>query len=243
MLNACVPQKKLIYFQQKADSTATVPYDSTFIAVIHSNDIVNVYVTSLNIEASKYFNYSDRPDGMGTNNLANPGPNGYLVDAFGFIQMPLIGSVKVAGLSSSAARDTIIRKLEKYIENPTVKLNIQNFRVTILGEVGRPGVYYISTEKMTVTDALAMAGDLTYYAKRDNIMIIREENGKKTFGFIDITDRNFLSSKYYNLHSNDIIYLEPFKSKKFQLDNWYRILPIVLSTVSVAIVIFQYSKN
>lgn len=238
LFSSCLSYKKIVYFQKKADAASIVSFDTTFVTVIHPNDILNVFVTSINAEASKYFNFSDRPETIGTNS-ASPGANGYLVDANGFIQLPLIGSVKVGGLTSAAARDTIVRRLEKYIETPSVKLNIQNFKVTVLGEVVRPGVYYVSSEKMTLTDVLSMAGDMTLYGKRENIMVVREENGRKNFGSVDITSRDFFTSPFYNLHSNDIVYVEPLKAKKFQAENWYRILPLVLSTVSVTIVLIR----
>jgi polysaccharide export outer membrane protein len=235
----CLSQKKVTYFQQKTDTTQAVPYDTLFITVIHPNDIVNVFVTSINAEASRYFNFADRPDNAAVNLPGTPGANGYIVDAYGYVQLPLVGSVLVGGLTSKEARDSITKKLEKYIQTPSVKLNIQNFRVTILGEVARPGVYYVSSEKMEVTSALAMAGDLTIFAKRENVSIIREENGKKTFGTIDLTSRDLFHSPYYNLHSNDIVYVEPLKSKKFQAQNWYRVMPFVLSSISVAIVLIR----
>jgi polysaccharide export outer membrane protein len=236
---SCLSQKEITYFQQKADTTEAVPYDTLFITTIHPNDIINVFVTSVNAEASKYFNFADRPDNAAVSLPGTPGANGYIVDAYGYVQLPLVGSVLVAGLTSREARDTITKRLERYIQTPSVKLNIQNFRVTILGEVSRPGVYYVSSEKMEITSALAMAGDLTIFAKRDNISVIREENGKKTFATIDLTSRDLFNSPYYNLHSNDILYVEPLKSKKFQAQNWYRVMPFVLSSISVAIVLVR----
>jgi len=238
LLSSCISQKKISYFQQKADTVAARTFDTTFVALIHPNDILNIFVTSINTEASKYFNFSDRPETMASNTNSG-GPNSYLVDAYGYIQLPLVGSVKVGGLTSHAAKDTIVYLLGKYIETPTVKLNIQNFKVTILGEVNRPGVYYVSSEKMTITDALSMASDLTLYGRRDNVMLIREEGGKKDFVTIDLTGRELFSSAYYNLHSNDIIYVEPLKAKKYALENWYKVLPLILSTVSVAIVLVR----
>ncbi|MCX6291624.1 MAG: polysaccharide biosynthesis/export family protein [Bacteroidetes bacterium] len=243
LLFSCVSQKKIVYFQQKSDTTNAIPFDTTFITVIHPNDILNIFVTSTNIEASQYFNFSDRPELMASANPSSPGANGYLVDAYGFIQFPLVGAVKVGGLTSHAAHDTIVQLLSKYIGTPTVKLNIQNFKVTVLGEVNRPSIYYVSSEKMTLPDALSLAGDMTLYGNRENVMVIREENGKKSFQTVNFTSRDFFSSPYYNLHSNDIVYVEPIRGKKFQIENWYKILPIFLSTVSVAMVFVGIFKK
>ena len=109
----CLSQKDITYFQQKADTASSVPYDTLFITTIHSNDIINVFVTSVNSEASKYFNFADRPDNAVMSLPGTPGPNGYIVDAYGFVQFPLVGSVHVAGLTSQEARDTITKRLEK----------------------------------------------------------------------------------------------------------------------------------
>ena len=144
--------------------------DTTYNALISPNDILSIFVASVSEEASKFFNFTSSVDEGNT--LAN----GYVVDHFGNIQIPLVGNVHVGGLTTSQARDVVIQKLGKYLVNPTVKLNIRNFRVTILGEVTNPGVYPVLNEKITLTEALALAGDITPYGLRENIMIIRETN-------------------------------------------------------------------
>lgn len=243
LINGCIPQKKITYFQQKSDTSNVVTMiDTAFIAVINSNDIVNIFVTSVNPEATRYFNYVEKPELMYVN-PSFPGANGYLVDAYGYIHLPLIGAIKIGGLGTNAAIDTITRKLSKYIESPTVKLNIQNFRVTVLGEVSKPGVYYMSSEKMTITEALAQAGDLTQYGMRSNVMVIREKFGKKNFATIDITSREVFNSSYYYLQSNDIIYVEPMKAKKLQVESWNKILPLGLSTLSMILVLISFLKK
>ncbi len=240
VLSSCLSQKQIAYFQAKNDTSMAIPYDTSFIATIHANDILNIFVTSINIEASKYFNFASVPEAVLS---SSPGPNGYIVDAYGFVRLPLIGDVKVVGLTTRQANDTITRLMGKYLENPTVKLNIQNFKVTILGEVVHPGVYYNATEKMTITEALAVASDLPLYGRRDNIMVIREEKGKKMIGTIDLTSRTAFSSPYYYLHSNDIIYVEPMKLKKFGAEYAYKAFPILISAVTMTIVLIQFYRK
>ena len=237
VLFSCTPQKRISYFQDRGEKVNLIPIDTTYNALIQPNDILSIYVASISDEASKFFNFSSQQDD-GSSLV-----NGFVVDHFGDIQMPLVGNVRVGGLTTAVARDTVISKLSKYLVNPTVKLNIRNFKVTILGEVMQPGVYPVLNEKITLTEALALAGDLTSYAKRENIMIIRETDDKKEFGTIDITRRDFFSSAYYNLRSNDIIYVEPAKRKRIFTENFTRVLSWVTVPVSSIYLIYRITRN
>ena len=229
-LFACVSPKQIVNFREDKDADTTLVSaiaDSHYIAIIQPSDLLNIYVASASPEASRYFNFSERPEDQ--NSLANS----YLVDVQGKIRLPLFGDISVAGLSSVQARDTVTRKLEKYLVNPSVKLTIRNFRVTVLGEVAHPGVLTVQNERITLPEALAMAGDMTVYSSRDNVLIVREENGKKSYGTVDLNSRELFTSDYYYLHANDIVYIEPLKTKKAMAENWYRILPIVFSGISL----------
>lgn len=234
---SCIPQKRMVYFQNinHQDTIATFQ-DTGYMAVIQPNDILTIYVASISLEASKYFNYIEKPDD------ANSMANGYLVDTKGNIQLPLVGDVKVSGLTSAGARDTIISKLVKYLINPSVKLNIRNFRITVMGEVLHPGVFTVPNEKVTLPEALALAGDLTVFSVRENIMVIREKDGKKEFGIVDLTNRELFNSPYYNLHCNDIVYVEPTKQKKFLAQNYYRVLPVVFGGIVSLIAVYSIFK-
>ncbi len=236
-LFSCTPQKRITYFQDKGENMTSIPIDTSYNALICPNDILSIYVASVSEEASKFFNFSAGPD------AGNALANGYVVDHFGNIQMPLVGNVHVGGMTTSQARDQVIQKLSKYLVNPTVKLNIQNFRVTILGEVTNPGVYPVLNEKITLTEALALAGDITSYGLRENIMIIREVNDKKEFGSVDITSRKFFSSSFYNLRTNDIIYVEAAKRKKIFTENFARVLSWVTIPLSSAYLIYRIAQG
>jgi polysaccharide biosynthesis/export protein len=237
VFTACIPQKEIVYFQQRpAIDTLVVPPDTTFKALIHSNDILTIYVASLSTEASKYFNFTEKPDDQ--NSMAN----GYLVDANGDIQLPLVGNVRVVGLTSSQARDTIEHRLQKYLITPSVKLNIRNFRVTVIGEVTHPGIVSVQNERITLPEAIALAGDLTVYASRINVMIVRETNGKREYGFVDLTSRELFTSPYYHLHSDDVIYVEPTHYKRFLAQNYYRVLPVIFGGISLIVSLMWLSK-
>jgi polysaccharide export outer membrane protein len=124
-----------------------------------------------------------------------------------------------------------------------VRIYFENFRFTLLGEVARPGVYTVTNEKISITEAIGMAGDLTIYGDRKNILLIREENGQKQFVNIDITGREFFQSPYYYLHSNDVLYVEPVKARIAQSDNFYRVAPLVMSTITLGAVILLRFVN
>lgn len=215
-------RKDISYFQDVTDSLSIQKITRDFEAIIQPGDILSIHVTSLSQEASSFFNIVGE---NGDQQVANT----YLVDPSGNIEIPLIGTVKVAGISSQVAKFLIKQKLEKYLTNPTVNLRIRNFKVTVLGEVKAPGVYTIPNEKITLIEAVGLAGDLTIFGKRVDVLVIREEDGERKFFKIDLRSKSFFESDFYYLHSNDIVYVEPGKGKIASADAWYRILPIVFS--------------
>lgn len=223
---SCITRKDISYFQDITDSLSIQKISHDFEAVIQSGDILSIHVTSLSNEASSFFNVVGETTDQ---QVANT----YLVNARGEIEMPLIGTIRVDGLTSQMAREAIKVKLQTYLVDPTVNLRIRNFKVTILGEVKSPGVYTIPNEKITLIEALGLAGDLTIFAKRVNVLVIREENGERKFFKVDLRSKEFFESDYYYLHSNDIVYVEPGKGKIASADAWYRILPIIFSGLTV----------
>lgn len=232
LFSSCLSQKKFTYFQPKDSLQTHITLDTLYHPIIHKYDVLSIYVSSISEEASKFFNYDVSGEAG-----ESSGANKYVVDENGEIHLPLVGGLHVDGLTSMQAMSLIKVKLDKYLISPTVKLNISNFRVTVLGEVNKPGVYTVPNEKITLTEALAMAGDLTLYGVRENITIVREVNGKKEFAQVDITARDFFSSSYYSLQGNDIVYIEAMKQKKFLAQSWPRVAPVFLSGLSLIVVL------
>jgi polysaccharide export outer membrane protein len=225
LTQSCLTQKDISYFQDVQDTVDIQKITRGFEAIIQPGDILSIHVTSLSQEASSFFNVI----GETTDSQV---ANTYLVDAAGKIEMPLIGETLVAGASSSAAKTKLKEKLQKFLVDPNVNIRIRNFKITVLGEVKAPGVYTVPSEKITLIEAIGLAGDLSIYGKRVNVLLIREENGERKFVKIDLRSKDLFVSDYYYLHSNDIIYIEPGKGKIASADAWYRILPIVLSGLS-----------
>lgn len=236
----CVSQRDVVYFQKDSllKDTSRANILKAYRVKIQPADIVDVMVSSLNVEASTMFNPHQTMQ-VGTTSQATamynnpPAATGYLVNDEGNITLPLIGKVKVAGLSTTAATDTITKKLDAYLMQPTVNIRILNFKISVLGEVNRPSVYTIPNEKVTLPEAIALAGDLTIYGKRNNVMLIRENDGKRDYIDIDMTKRNLFNSPYYYLHPNDVLYVQPVKGRVTSSDRTIQLAPIIISGLTL----------
>lgn len=138
----------------------------------------------------------------------------YVVDAAGNIDFPYLGTLNTSGKTPEEFKDELRAKLTRYIKGPTVSLRLTNFKVSVMGEVARPSQYLISEGKATILNALSLAGDLTLYAKRDDILVVRNENGEISKGRIDITDANFINSPFYNLKQGDVVYVSANRNRE-----------------------------
>lgn len=249
-LSSCVSKKQIVYFQKGTNQSDTIDIAKTYVPKIQPGDILSIYVTSLNSAASSFFNpFTSAPTGTETGATGagagvQPNTSGFLVDPNGDIEIPLVGDLKVAGLTTSQMRDTIKERLKKgaFLKEPTVNVRFLNYKISIIGEVTRPSEYAITNERISLPEALSLAGDLTVFAKRDNILIVRDNNGKKEFGRVNLNSRDVFTSPYYHLHSGDLIYVEPTKGKYLQTDPVLRILPIVLSSIAIAVTVFVRLK-
>lgn len=213
LLDSCSSAKRVAYFQN-IDSVDLSASQGLYDAKIMPKDMLTIIVNTTNPDAARPFNlYSATVSGQsGNNNM-----QGYLVDNSGNINFPVIGKVHVSGLTKGQCEDLIREKIMPYMsgtENPVVTVRMSSFRVTVAGEVNSPGVVPVNSEKMSVIEALAQAGDLTIYGRRDNVLLIREnELGQKSQVRINLNDANFINSPYYYVQQNDIIYVQPNKVK------------------------------
>lgn len=239
MGTSCVSQKKVTYFQseQYTEDVHSTDVKQKYINRLQSGDILSIIISSLSPEASAMFNpyqFYNNLNIQQTNQTTSPTPvTGYLVNEEGFITLPLIGKLTVSDLSIKEVTELISKKLDKYLAQPTVNVRVLNFKISILGEVSRPSVYTIPNGQITLPEAIALAGDLTIYGKRDNILLIRVNDGKREFKRIDLTQRDLFSTPYYYLQANDVIYIEPTKSKMTSRDRTVQLAPAVLSGVGL----------
>lgn len=219
------------------DDTVKIP--EPFLPTIKAGDILSVQVSSLNAEASTYFNPAAMMDVNAIAGSTNPLTRsvGYLVAADGTIKLPLVGQLAVADLTNSKASELIGSKLRAYLKEPTVSIRNLNFKISVLGEVARPSLFTIPNEQITLPEALGLAGDLTIYGRRDNVLIIREENNQRVFARLDLTRRDAFRSPYYSLHPNDVVYVEPGKVRVTSVDRAYQLAPVLTGILSLIAII------
>jgi len=236
VMGSCTNTRKATYFYGVKDGpiTSNTPLPES---IIQQNDILTINVSSLNPEASMIFN---SPNASGTS-TAPGAPIGYLVNAEGNIQFPILGNIRAEGLSKSQLKDKIAKALvdKELLLDPIVTIRFANFRVTVLGEVNAPTVVTIPNEKISLLEALGLAGDLTIYAKRSNVMIIREEKDQKIVERVDLNSAELFTSPYYYLRSGDIVYVEPNKTKIASTSRALQWLPVVMSGLSLALIAYQ----
>ncbi|WP_375444589.1 polysaccharide biosynthesis/export family protein [uncultured Fibrella sp.] len=242
-MSGCISSKELVLYQATGPGKDTLTLGANYIPTIKAGDVLSVQVGSLSPEASAFFNPYMAMSAMGTSvqnsqTSALPYTPGYLVNESGKINLPILGDQLVQGLTTSQAAGEIRTKLLNYLKEPTVNVRNLNFHITVTGEVARPALYSIPNEQITLPEALGLAGDITIYGQRKNVLVIREENGKQTFNRIDLTKRDVFQSPFYHLHPNDVIYVEPGKSRVASADRFYQTVPIILSALSfIAIII------
>ncbi len=205
-MSSCVARKKIVYFTD-IDSKQPNRFLS-FEPVLETNDLLSITVTSKNPELSVPFNLQTVQNENSQNTLKT-----YLIDAAGFIDFPVLGKVKIGGLTKTSANKILVDGISEYIKEPTVNLNIVNFKVTLLGDINKPGTLLVPSERITILEAISQSGDLLLTGKRDNVLLIREINGKKSYNRIDLSTADFINSDFYYLKQNDLIYIEPNKTK------------------------------
>ncbi|MBD1397707.1 polysaccharide biosynthesis/export family protein [Pontibacter sp. JH31] len=240
VLFSCTGTKNAVYFNN-IQSTEIKGSLENLEPVIQTNDLLSIYVNSMNPSASELFNVSNPSNSRISNAAATSTVSpviGYLVDQDGFVQLPFLGKVQAAGLTKKEFQEHVRRELvnKKLLIDPIVDVRYLNYKVSILGEVARPSVLTIPSEKVTLLEALGLAGDLTIYASRNNILLIREEEGKKKLVRIDLTSDEIFTSPYYYLKSNDIIYVEPNNTKIQSVSPARQWLPVVFSGLTVIVI-------
>jgi polysaccharide export outer membrane protein len=214
-LFSCASKKDLVYYQD-IDAIAAAGKSTSYEIKIQPDDLLMIIVSAEDPEIAAPFNLKsisiqspgklDAVTGQQTMQL-------YLTDANGFIEFPVLGKLKVSGMSRSEVLQMLQQKIGVYIKNPIINLRVMNFKVSVQGEVNLPGTYPVASDRITLIEALTMAKDLTIYGKRNNILVIREIDGVKSYNRVDITKSDFIHSPFYYLAQNDVVYVEPNKNK------------------------------
>lgn len=214
-MSSCVVTKDSVYFADVPDSTssyqiALANYQEPRVLV---DDVLSIIVTTIDPQVAATINQNQSPEA----NLASPNstgiPSGYLVNKSGNIEMPILGTLNVLNLTTTEVASIVRDRAAHFFKNPTVQVRFANYRITVLGEVSKPATYIMGNEKVSLLDAIGMAGDLTIYGKRKNVLLIRDNDGAKQFVRLDLSSADIFRSPYFYLKQNDVVYVEPGKGK------------------------------
>lgn len=236
LFTSCANRKNMVYFQKGESDTivqAAELYDMRF----RKGDFLHIQVLGATPEAVAIFNplpSAVRSNYTGSYVIDNPQTTGYIVDSEGNINFPVLGKIHVAGKTKLQVEETLLRELQGHIDMPVINIRLRNFKISVLGDVLKPGTFTISSERITLPEALGIAGDLNMTAKRKNILVIRETNGIKEQFRVDLTKNDIFESPVYYLQQNDVIYVEPNQAK-MNTSKYSPIYSVLISVTSLII--------
>lgn len=235
IFEGCVHPKKLreFTFAQYDTSSKAIPVPPE--SKIRPSDLLQISVSCQDAETYAIFNTNIALTGLG---------GGYLVDDSGYVKLPLLGRTLASGYTKGQLADSITKRLvqRQFAIRPVVSVRIINFRVTILGEVLKPGIIPVPNERITLTEALAMAGDLTVYGNRENVLLMREKDGKRMTLRFSLNNPEIFKSNIYYLQNEDVIYVEPMRVKASTLNRSTQVLSLILSTLSILGLLYTQSQ-
>jgi polysaccharide export outer membrane protein len=247
LLSSCVNSKKVTYFHDIPDTThgTKIPSVAFKEPIIKADDILSISIQTIDPLTSLITNQAaGAMPSIGASSATPTGQQvitGFLVDKEGYVELSMIGKVKLDSLTTHEARELIREKSSAYFKNATVNVRFANFKITVLGEVAKPATYTMPNEKVTLLDALGLAGDLTIYGKRTNVLLIRDNNGKKEFERFDLNSSKIFESPYFYLRQNDVVYVEPTKAKVAAL-NTARTQNITIIGAALSVLIILVSR-
>lgn len=250
IMSSCSSYKNVPYLQNPEVVNELKKELPLYDAKIMPKDLLTITVNTTDPEAAAPFNLTIQTPTSASNNrniYSQPTLQQYLVNNEGNIDFPVLGQLHVGGLTKDQAEDLIREKMKPYLrEEPIVTVRMVNYKISVMGEVARPGTFTVSNEKVNILEALAMAGDLTIWGKRDDVMLIREDaKGKREIVTLNLNDANLITSDHYYLQQNDILYVSPNKTKAKNSDIgqstslWFSATSILVSIASLLVTIFR----
>ena len=237
---ACTSQKKTIYLQGSGNADSSAIFNNQFAAyLIHAGDVLYIRIISLNKELTALFNFdSEIPGSYSYSNEVSLYYKGYTVSDDGDVEIPVIGKIHTEGLTLDEAQVVIQQSVDKMLKDAKVIVKFGGFKFTVLGEVKRPGLFYYYNNRLTILEALGQAGDLSDMGNRENILVVRPtKNGSTTFR-VNLLDKNLLQSPYFYLSPNDVVYVEPVKTKNWKLNAPN--ISIILSSITTTILVINF---
>ena len=234
---SCTPQQKLPVDLENVTDTTIVTNVEVIEPVIQKTDLLQIQVYSASVDPRVDAPYNLPMQSSGTTG----GGGGFLVDANGNIEYPRVGTIQVEGLTKQQLADVIKSRLAGQLTDPVVIVRFQNYKVTILGEVSSQGSFSVPTEKLTILEAIGLAGGVSEFGKKDGIKVLRESNGKREVGIIDITSEDIFESPYYQLSQNDVVIVEPsnLKYKREQKQETTQRIAFSLSIITSLLFIYN----
>ena len=251
LLSSCISQRKLSYLRD-VDASSADSINLTYVSqkenYITQGDLLSIFVNALDMEAVQAFNLPvatvQRLGARQVTTSSSGGSlQGYWVDPQGDIDFPVLGKLHVEGMTTTMLKDTLTRLISQSVKDPIVNVGFLNFTVTVLGEVRNPGRHTVSDQGVTIFQALGLAGDLTIYGKRNNVLISREVDGKMEFARLNLNDEAIFASPYYHIRQNDVIYVEPNNARSIASQNIPLYLSMLTTLGSMATVIVSVYTN
>lgn len=239
-LSSCYTSKKLDYLQSD-QQTVILPTSQKEEYKVQPSDVLSVRVQSRDPEQTAFFNISSLDNGINQANAAAFYRSGYSIDPEGMINLAIVGELKVSDLTIDEIRDLVQTKIDEYLLNSTVTVQLMSFKISVLGDVARPGINYIYNNQATIFEGLSAAGDLNLTAKRKKVKLIRQVGGTSVVVNLDLTKPSILKSPYYFLHPNDVIYVETSKQNIF--NNNTGALTLFLSAITTTILVLNFTRT
>ena len=255
LTSSCSSIKNVKYFTDIPDTAMVTALQRVKYTepTIQPDDILAIYIQTVDPTVTQVITLGNVPNSaVGSTTAGSTGTqtiNGYLVDKLGEVDIPILGIIKVQGLTTEQARTLIRERAAKFFKTPSVNLRFANFRITVLGEVAKPATYVVPNEKISILDALGLAGDLTIYGRRDNVLLIRQyDDGRRESVRLDLTKSDVLNSSYYYLRQSDYIYVQPTKAKIVSSDaiqnrNISIITAVTASLISLIAILISTHRN
>ena len=248
---SCVSQRKLSYLRDVTETSAdsvNQTYTSLKENYITKGDMLSIFVNAMDIQAVQAFNLPvANVQNLGSRqvstNVGGGSLQGYWVDPDGNIDFPVLGKLHVEGMTTTMLKDTLTQLISRSVKDPIININFMNFFVTVLGEVKNPGRHAVGSQGMTIFEALGLAGDMTIYGKRNNVLVSREVNGIMEFARLNLNDEKIFASPYYHIRQNDVIYVEPNNARAISSQNIPLYLSMITTLGSMATVIVSVYTN
>jgi len=249
LIASCAGPKKSVYFKDNIPNDPRVivqQMDKVHEAIVQPDDILAIHISTISSmldQPNNIFNDGGAPyavtSTLGGGGAASAANKGYLVDPNGYLDFPVLGKLKVSGLTIRQIKDMLTNRLKDYVKDPVAEVNIVNYRITVLGEVVRPGTIIAPNHKISVLDAIAAAGDIPVYGRKDNVLIIRETEGTREYARLNLNSRDIFKSPYFYLKQNDVIIVEPNNIKKQENSDFFRLyLPAIASLISTVLAVY-----